>query len=162
MMRRVSEAPKLTAAIIAGGLAAGALDLLYAFVLIAIDHRPLIRVLHSIASGALGASAYDGGMTTAILGFMFHFGITVAAAAVYFFIARTFAFVREHFWICGAIFGALVYLFMNFVVLPLSAVPFEITYTPAVIVQGLVSHAVLVGLPIAFFLHKLYFSRRAS
>jgi uncharacterized membrane protein YagU involved in acid resistance len=31
--------------------------------------------------------------------------------------------------ISGAIFGVLVYLFMNFVVMPLSAVPFHINYT---------------------------------
>jgi len=154
---RISGPPKLRAAILAGGITAGALDLLYAFVLVTLDHGPLIRVLHAIASGALGERAYTGGVPTAILGVMLHFGITVGAAAVYFLIARGLTFVRRHPWICGAIFGALVYPFMNFIVMPLSAVPFEITYTPAVIVQGLMSHAVFVGLPIAFFLQRLYF-----
>ena len=49
----------------------------------------------------------------------------------------------------GTIFGICVYLVMNFVVLPLSAVPFKLSYPPATLFQGFVSHAILVGIPIA-------------
>jgi len=38
---------------------------------------------------------------------------------------------------------------MNFVVVPLSAVPFKFQYTPATLARGFVSHGVLVRLPIA-------------
>ena len=40
-------------------------------------------------------------------------------------------------------------LFMNFIVLPLSAFPFKLTYPPATLLRGFVSHGLLVGLPIA-------------
>jgi hypothetical protein len=43
---------------------------------------------------------------------------------------------------------------MNFVVVPLSAVPFAIAYTPAKLAQGFLSHAVLVGLPIALAVRR--------
>jgi hypothetical protein len=43
---------------------------------------------------------------------------------------------------------------MNFVVLPLSAVPFKLTYSPQVIAQGFVSHALLVGIPIALCVRR--------
>lgn len=154
-----SDRANLGIAVASGGLAAGALDLIYAFVLAAVSGATPVQVLHAIASGALGAAAYQGGAVTAAVGGLLHFGITLIAALVYFFIARSARVVRSHPWTCGAIFGALVYLFMNFVVVALSRVPFQIAYTPWTIVQGLVSHAVLVGLPIAVALRKFYFSR---
>jgi hypothetical protein len=62
---------------------------------------------------------------------------------------------RDRPYVAGALFGVLVYLFMNFVI-PLSAIPFRITYSPLVLAKGLVSHALLVGIPIALFIR--YFS----
>jgi len=43
----------------------------------------------------------------------------------------------------------LVYLFMNFVVLPLSAFPYHLKYPFLRLLEGFGSHAILVGLPIA-------------
>ena len=51
--------------------------------------------------------------------------------------------------LCGILFGMLVYLFMNFVLLPLSSFPYQLKYPPLRLLEGLVSHAVLVGIPIA-------------
>ena len=55
---------------------------------------------------------------------------------------------------CGALFGVLVYLFMNFVVIPLSAFPFKLSYPPLWLLEGFVSHAVFVGIPIALSVRK--------
>ena len=44
---------------------------------------------------------------------------------------------------------ALAILFMSFIVLPLSAFRFKLTYPPATLLRGFVSHGLLVGLPIA-------------
>jgi hypothetical protein len=156
---RQQSKPNVMAGILAGGLVAGALDLLYAFVLVALEGTGPRQVLHAIASGLLGRAAYEGGDATAALGFALHFLITVVAASVYYGIARNGAYVRERYWLSGAIFGALVYLFMNFGVVALSRVPFQLTYTPSIILQGLVSHAVLVGLPIAYAMERLCFRR---
>jgi hypothetical protein len=141
-----------------GGFVAGVLDIVYAFVLADMRGRGPLVVLQSVASGLLGSSAYKGGVSTGVLGLSLHLGITVAAAWLYFLAAKRSTLMQRRFVACGLLFGVLVYLFMNFVVLPLSAVPFHIKYTPAVVLQGFVSHAVLVGLPIAWCLKRLAFN----
>jgi hypothetical protein len=140
--------------VLLGGLLAGILDLVYAFVLADMSGGTALGTLQSIASGLLGRDAYKGGVGTGALGLALHLAILVAAAGVYWFSARNSAFMRRHMWICGAAFGVFAYLFMNFVVLPLSAVPFHIKYTPMVILQGFISHALLVGLPIALCVRR--------
>ena len=53
----------------------------------------------------------------------------------------------------GLLYGVAVYLFMNFVVLPLSAVrrpPFEL----GIFLLNMVEHMLLVGLPIALAIRK--------
>lgn len=142
------------AGILAGGLAAGLFDILYAFVLAAWRDRTPLTVLQSVASGLLGAGAYKSGAAGATLGLALHLAITITAALVYGLAYRRSPTMRRHFVACGLLFGALVYPFMNFVVLPLSAVPFHLRYTPAIVAQGLVSHALLVGLPISWCLHR--------
>ncbi len=142
-----------------GGLAAGILDILYAFVLSGIGGGSPLGVLRSVASGLLGAQAFKGGIPAAALGLVLHLGITVVAAGIYLFAARQSVFIREHYLLCGSIFGVLVYLTMNFVVLPLSAVPFHLKYTPQTLLQGFVSHALLVGIPIALCVRRFSFNR---
>ncbi len=137
-----------------GGLVAGILDIIYAFILSGLAGRKPLGALKAVASGVLGAEAFKGGMPTAALGLALHLGITIVAAFVYLFCARRVAYIREHYLLCGSIFGAIVYLVMNFVVLPLSAVPFKLTYSPQVIAQGFVSHALLVGIPIALCVRR--------
>ena len=143
---------RLLSGVIAAGCLAAVLDLLYAFVLAALRDATPLRVLQSIASGLLGPAAYDGGIPAALLGLICHVGILIVAAGIFCLGALALRYLREHLLIAGAIFGASTYLFMNFVVLPLSAVPFRLAYPGLVILQGLVSHAVLVGLPIAWVL----------
>jgi hypothetical protein len=145
--------------VIAAGLAAGILDIFYAFVLGAIRGASPIRVLQAVASGVLGAEAFRAGPWTAVLGLVLHMAILVVAALVYFVVARRYQVVRRRYLVFGSVFGVGVYLVMNFVVLPLSAIPFTIAYPPEVVLQGFVSHALLVGLPIALFLRWFAFPR---
>ena len=105
-------------AVVAGGLAAGAFDLVYAFVLAAIGGSTPLKILQSIASGVLGANAFKGGVAAAILGLALHLGITVVAAAMFFVAARRSTIVQRHYILFGLMFGILVYLAMNFAVLP--------------------------------------------
>src|SRR4029453_4599162 len=105
-------------------------------------------------SGLLGNGAFEGGTTAAAVGLLAHYGILFAAAALYLAASRRVPSLRERAMLCGLAFGVGVYLFMNFVVVPLSAVPFEIKYTPARPLQGLLSHAIVVGLPIALAVRR--------
>jgi hypothetical protein len=141
-------------AALVGGLIAATLDILYAFAWQAMSNRGPAWVLQSIASGWLGRSAFKGGWTAALLGLASHYGISIAAAALYGVAVRGSGWIRKR-WIAGGIaFGALVYLFMNFVVIPLSAAPFGPSWAPRAFIQGFISHALVFGLPIAWIWHR--------
>jgi hypothetical protein len=140
--------PTAKALLVGGGLAA-TFDIIYAFIISAPHGVSPPRVLQSVASGLLGSRAFEGGAGATAVGLLAHYGILFAAAALYLAASRRLPGLRERAVLCGLAFGVGVYLFMNFVVVPLSATPFEIKYTPASLLQGFVSHAILVGLPIA-------------
>jgi hypothetical protein len=137
-------------AILLGGLTAGILDITYAIVVSRLLRgTDAVTVLQSVASGLLGGSAYDGGAATAALGLFLHFVIAFTAAAVYVLASRRLPTLVRRPWLWGALYGMAVYLFMNFVVLPLSAFPHKLSFPPLVLARGLAGHIVCVGLPIA-------------
>ena len=109
-------------------------------------------VLQSVASGALGRSAYEGGAKTAALGLAFHFLIALIAATVYYLASRGLRFMITQAVICGILYGVLVYLFMNCVVLRLSAIhstAWPWSYPWPALIGGLLIHMFGIGLPIA-------------
>jgi len=131
-------------AIAVGGLTAGTLDLIQASILFGWD-IPL-----AIAGGLLGPKAFKGGVGTFVLGVLLHFFIACSAAAVYYVASRRLGFLKEHPLVCGLFFGAAVELVMNLVVLPLSALHARGPYQLHDLIQGLLVHMVVVGLPISF------------
>jgi hypothetical protein len=137
-----------------GGTIAAVLDIVYAFVWLGMSNRTPLWVLQSIASGWLGRGAFAGGWTAGLVGAASHWGISIGAAAVYGAAARGSAWIRARWIVSGIVFGILVYLFMNFVVIPLSAAPFGPSWAPRAFIQGFVSHAMLFGLPIAWVWHR--------
>ena len=142
-------------AILLGGLIAGTLDISYACIFSYLMRRTSpIRILQSVASGALGARAFTGGIKTAVLGLAFHFFIALTAAAVYYFASRQLRLLITQAIICGVIYGIGIYLFMNFVVLPLSAIPFKMSYPPASLISGMLIHMFGIGLPIALVVRR--------
>ena len=142
-------------AALVGGVIAGVLDIVYAFVLHGMSGRSPLWVLQSVASGWMGRGAFRGGEMAGVVGIASHMGISIAAAAVYGVAVRGSAWIRGH-WIAGGIvFGILVYLFMNFVVIPLSAAPFGPSWAMKSFIQGFISHALLFGLPIAWVWRRM-------
>ena len=131
-----------------GGLTAGALDLLQACILFGWD-IPL-----AIAGGLLGRQAFHGGVGTYLLGVFLHFFIALSAAATYYGASRRLGFLTEHPLVCGLFFGAAVEQVMNLVVLPLSALHARGPYRLHDLIQGLLVHMVVVGLPISFSVRR--------
>src|SRR5262249_22180112 len=136
-------------AILTGGLTAGVLDITYAIVFLAMNGRPPVWTLQTVSSGLLGRAAFEGGVPTALLGLLFHFVIATTAAAVYWTASRFFPVLVRLAVPAGLVFGVCVWLFMNFVVLPLSAFPLPRAYPAPAVVRGLLVHMLLIGLPIA-------------
>lgn len=144
---------KLLQPILIGGLIAGVLDITYAFVFSYIrSGRTPAFVLQSVASGALGRDAYQGGAKTAALGLGFHFVIALAAAAVYVLASRVVPFLITQPVIAGITYGVCVYAFMYCVVLRVSAVratTWPWSLPKSVLIGGLLIHTFGIGLPIA-------------
>jgi uncharacterized membrane protein YagU involved in acid resistance len=141
-----SAHPRAFPAVVVGGLIVGVVDLLYAIAVYSPRHP--ILVPQTIASGILGAKSYSESTYSAALGIILHFVIALGAAMVYYLASRPLKFLVSHAFASGLTYGALVFLFMHIVVLPLSAVPKG--NTPFVYMAfEFVEHWLGVGLPIA-------------
>ncbi len=140
--------PRAIETILYGGLAAGLLGVLDDVVVYSLQGRNPIEFLQFIASGAIGKEAFAGGYGTAALGTAFHFLIAFVTAAFFYETSRILSTLYRRPMVWGPIFGMAVYMVMNYVVLPLSAVP-RSRFSVALLLNGLIGHAVLVGLPIA-------------
>jgi len=110
--------------ILLGGLIAGALDIIYAFVVygsLSYGVSPE-RILQSVAAGWIGREASQaGGMSTAALGLGSHFLIATMMAAVYVLAAQSFKPLTRNPLLWGAVYGLILYVAMNYIVVPLSA-----------------------------------------
>lgn len=136
-------------AILWGGLVAGVLDAVDGVVAFGLKGLNPIQVLQYIASGLLGPSSFHGGLGSAALGTILHFFIAFAAAAVYVAASRRIAVLNSRAILFGLLYGVSVYSFMNYLVLPLSAVP-PSSFSLGMFLNGMIGHALFVGLPIAF------------
>jgi hypothetical protein len=111
-----------------------------------------VRLFQGVASTLLGPSAMEGGIRTAAIGLLMHFGVAFAWSAVFLAVYERSASVRR---IAGArrgalkvavVYGPLIWLVMSLAVIPL------LTHKPPNITvrwwTQLVGHVVFVGLPI--------------
>lgn len=138
-------------AVLFGTLTVGVLDILDAFVFFGFRGVPPISILQSIASGLLGRAAYQGGVPTALLGLLLHFFIAFVVVLVYFLASRRLPALTRHPVVCGLLYGLLVYAVMNLAVIPLSAAAVGGPPSGLSLVNGLLIHALGVGLPSALF-----------
>ncbi len=141
------------AAVFWGGLFAGTLDLAQAFVGFGVLGASPYRILQHIAGGVVGARSYQMGWLSAVLGLVLHFTIAFTAALVYFGLSRKIHLLNEHSIVSGLLYGEVVFLFMYFVVIPLSALG-PAQFSVATYATGPVGHPLLVGLPIALSVRR--------
>jgi hypothetical protein len=154
-LRRRSDALR---AIGLGGFIAGVLDISDALLFYGIRGVPPERLLQGIAAGLLGTRAIRGGWPTAILGLILHFLIAFTATAVYYGASRRLQMLRQRPIISGILYGIAVFLFMNVIVVPLSAIHRSPTAMFAFNIASL--NAVLalilfIGLPIAIVVNRV-------
>jgi hypothetical protein len=137
-------------AVLLGTLAVGVLDLIDAMVFFGLRGVTPVRILQSIAAGLLGRDAFRGGPATAALGALLHFFIAFGIVCVYYLVSRRLGILTRHPVLCGLLYGVVVFVIMNRVVIPLSAAATGPMSLP-VLVNGLLIHALGVGLPSALF-----------
>jgi hypothetical protein len=139
--RHRSEAIRIIAS---AGILCGMLDGLSAIAVLGqFGIRPA-QVFQGIARGLLGARALTAGAFSVALGIGAHFTIAIGAATVYYAISLGRPAVNDRPILAGAVFGAALHVFMNFVVIPLSAIgPRPIVWS--VFLSILIVHIVVVG-----------------
>lgn len=149
-------------AIVVGGLVGGALDLLFAVTFAGANGAAPARVFQTIASGLLGNAAFAGGNSVSALGVACHFGISLIWAALFAAVAWRFPGMARQPLLAGILFGAVVFLSMRLIVLPLSAYPRPVTFKPLATVLDLLSHMLLFGTPIALAVSRAVRARRSN
>jgi len=145
--------PRALDTIVWGGLLAGTLDAVDGVAAFGLKGLNPIQVLQYIASGLLGVASFQGGLKTAGLGVLLHYFIAFAVAAVYYAASLKLPALHLHPVKWGLAYGVAVYMFMNYFVLPLSAVP-KSPFSVALFLNGVIGHAIFVGLAIAWYAHR--------
>ena len=84
---------------------------------------PLVSLYQYIASGALGESAFAGGIATVLLGVLFHYLINIVIAGVFILSADRIPLLRRYLIPGSLLYGFGVFIVMNMIVTPLSATP---------------------------------------
>jgi hypothetical protein len=139
------------------GLVAGTLDIIENIVFNAFRGITPWRIFQYIASGLLGAHSFQMGWSAVGLGVMIHYAIALSWTAI-FYLAVTklnLAILTRRPILSGFVYGVVVYLVMNFVILPMTRIP----HRPAPITLISRINAVLalmfcIGLPIALLLRR--------
>lgn len=141
-------APGPVRAVLLGTLAVGVLDGAFAIIRAAWKGVSAERVLQSIAAGLLGRSAYEGGTATALAGAGLHFFIAGTVVLTYFLASRRLGVLTDRPYLAGAVYGTGVFVVMNFVVIPLSALSVG-PRSLGQMIPGILIHIFGVGLPAA-------------
>lgn len=141
-------------AIAYGGITVAVLDGVDAIVFFGLrsSFHPL-RIFRGIAGGLLGReAALAGGWPAVLLGLVVHLTIATTIVAVFYLLSRRFPFLTRRPFVWGPVYGVAVYVTMNLVVLPLSAL--HGTGLPSalpVLFNGILIHIIGVGIPSALF-----------
>jgi uncharacterized membrane protein YagU involved in acid resistance len=106
--------------ILAGGLVAGTVDIGAAAL---INRVSPVLIAHYIASGVLGRASFSLGAPAACLGVILQWAMSVAIAAIYWCVTAARPRLRARWWLGGLLAGVVIFLVMNFLVMPLSAAP---------------------------------------
>lgn len=125
-----------------GGLLIAAGDIAFAItVWFSWDAAGFIRVFQTIAVGVLGKASLEGGVPAALLGAALHvFMATMFVVACTLVARRAPALLRKPM-LYGPPYGVLLYIIMNFVVMPLSRVGASPSFKhPGTIAMSVIAH----------------------
>jgi uncharacterized membrane protein YagU involved in acid resistance len=137
-------------AVLLGGFVAGTIDIGAAAL---INVASPILILHFIAGGLLGKAALAGGASAALLGLVLQWAMSLIVATVYVAASRWLPIMRRLWIVGGVAYGAVIFLVMNYIVVPLSAWTTWPHFTAVKFVENMVA-MLLFGLIVAFFAQR--------
>jgi hypothetical protein len=137
------------------GLVAGTLDITENIVFNAFRGITPRRIFQYIASGLLGKHSFQMGWTSVGLGIAIHYAIALGWTAIFYIAATKVVALTRRPILSGLVYGVIVYLVMNFLVLPMTAVPPRPTALTLVNrVNAVLALRFCIGLPIALLVRR--------
>jgi hypothetical protein len=146
-------------ACVVAGLVAGTIDI-FAASLVAWKN-PLF-ILRVVAAGLLGRDAVGGGAGTELVGLLLQWGMSILIATVFVAAALRLAWMRRYPVRSGLAFGVLVFVAMNYIVVPLSALGPKPPHFSAGSFAGNFLAMLLFGLVISWLTGRQLAVRRAT
>jgi len=145
---------------LSAGLTAGVIVLVPVLILQLARGVGIVPEMQLAASSLMGMAAYAGA-TGFVLGTLLHFFVSIVPAVAYALVVWQVPVVDRWAWIGGPVLGIILFFFMGFVVLPLSAFTTPASVTPMPFVPALLIHMFGLGLPISLIIQRIWEPRRA-
>jgi hypothetical protein len=145
----------LTAILIAG-LIAGTLDGLGAVInyMIQGGKKPE-SIFKYIASGVFGPKAFTSGDIMVVWGVLFHYFIAMGFTTFFFLVFPKIKWLQQNIVVGGLLYGLLVWVIMNRIVVPLSEIPSgPFNFKSALVNMGILM--LCIGLPVSLLAKKHY------
>jgi hypothetical protein len=127
------------------GLLAGTIDIGAASIINAASPD---RVLRAVASGLLGRAAAHGPWVP-MLGMVLQWAMSIVIAGVFVAAAPKAPVLLRRWFLAGIAYGVVVFVVMNYAVVPLSAAPFKVHFSPLSFAENMAA-MLLFGLIVAF------------
>ena len=143
--------------VLLSGLLVGTLDIAAAFidVYISSGKNPLV-VLNYIASGAVGKSAFAGGIGIQLLGLFLHYIIAFAFTVLFFWLYANNKLPAKNRVVTGIIYGIFIWVVMNLIVIKLSYIPYAplSAMKPLKVLKASLILIGMIGLPLSFIAYN--------
>ena len=153
-----NQSKNIVAAIFMAGLVVGTLDLSAAMIQTIIMGREPLKLLQYISSGMFGPQAFEGGLIYAALGVFFHYFIAFSWTVIFFLIYPKIKFFAGNSVVTCIVYGLIVWLIMNRVVVPLSKIPSRpFNLNNALIGSGIL--IIAIGIPLSIMAHRFYLNK---
>lgn len=137
------------------GLVAGTLDITENIIFNHFRGVTMKMIFQYIASGLIGMKSFSLGAGSVALGVAIHYAIAMTWTVIFYFLSRKLLILTRRAAISGIVYGGVVYVIMNFVVLPLTAVPHSTkAITLASRVSGVLALLLCIGLTISLLTRK--------
>lgn len=134
-------------AVVIGSLAVATLDMLDCVAVYGLLRGvTATQCFQGVASGLLGRASFQGGWPTVLLGGVLHLFNAAVIVSVYVLASRRIPLLTGRPVLSAVLYACLVFVVMNFVVVPLSAAR-VMRITLVNLVNGFVGHVISVGLP---------------
>jgi hypothetical protein len=115
---------------------------------------PIISSLQYVASGIMGDAAFTGGLATALLGLVLDFIMITIMAGVFIFSVDRIPLLRRNVIPGSILYGFGIFIVMNLIVLPLSAAPALPAPPLWLLIELVLQHILLIGLPLGILVQR--------